>query len=189
MKAFWTGTDSLMLVDFSMRKWYKKPYWIIFRLFARLLNLFVQEHYAVSTLVASHLNDFGFKNVVIHKDHVWHEKKYPKIEHEGFNVLYCCHTKGDREFNEWLYGRDIYLKLKAELSECNFIEVDGSQDMSKFYPITDFYLRPNRHDGHSRMIEECKINEIPYYHSNQDPSEFEAEILIIKAIAKKIYGY
>jgi hypothetical protein len=58
----------------------------------------------------------------------------------------------------------------------NFIKVDGSQDMSKIYPITDFYLRPNRHDGSSRMIRECEINEIPYYHSTKKPDIFDITV-------------
>ena len=52
----------------------------------------------------------------------------------------------------------------------NIIEINGNDDMELIYPIIDFYARPNRHDGNPRMIRECQINNIPYYHSYSDPN-------------------
>ena len=56
----------------------------------------------------------------------------------------------------------------------NFIVVDGSRNMKDVFPVVDFYLRPNRHDGASRLRRECEIQEIPYYWTRRDPSVKEA---------------
>jgi len=181
MKTLWTGTDSLMLIDLSKRKWSKKPYWIIFRIVARLIDLVCQEHYADSELVASELRVFGMrKKVSVFRDRVQHSDRYPKVEHEGFNILYY-YPEGvmESKFLDWLYGRDIIERIKHHFPYCSFIEVNGCQDMSSLYPIVDFYLRPNRHDGSSRMIQECEIQNIPYYHSLTSPN-FDVIIKQIK---------
>ena len=41
--------------------------------------------------------------------------------------------------------------------------------MNEVWSITDFYLRPNRSDAASRMVQEVRINNIPYYHSQCNP--------------------
>ena len=43
-----------------------------------------------------------------------------------------------------------------------------------FYPFVDFYLRPNRHDGPSRIRMECDINDIPYYWTQKNPNKEDA---------------
>jgi len=169
MKLFWTGTDSLMLVDYSMRKLRKKPYWFIFRMLIRMMDIFVEGHYCDSNNVADNVMKFGVKKKVqVFKDKLNHPVKYPKKKHEGFNVIYYNPSGGDRDFREWLYGLDIIASVESSLPGITFVELDGSKDMSKIYPIADFCLRPNRHDGSSRMVQECKINNIPYYHTWAD---------------------
>ena len=80
-----------------------------------------------------------------------------------------------------LAGYDIYLILRYALSGLvNWIVVNGSSDMSKIYPIVDFYLRPNRHDGMPCMVRECLENLIPYYWSFEKPD--------IQLAIKKIEG-
>lgn len=187
MKTLWTGTDSLMLLDLSKRKLTKRPYWILFRLFARIIDFFCQEHYADSQLIADNLHKFGMKKKVsIFKDRVQHCVKYPKREHLEFNILYYF-PEGAMEYKflAWLYGRDIYEQVKEFFIGCNFIEVDGSKDMSTIYPVIDFYLRPNRHDGSSRIIQECEIQGIPYYHSNKNPDIEEIKRRIIYEYQKE----
>jgi len=169
MKLLWTGTDSLMLVDYSRRRLRKKVYWQLFRWFIRPCEIFIQEHYCDADNVASHLKEFGFKKPVYVVPDRFDPRKYKKLHHVGVNVLYYFPRGGDRVFREWLYGYDLFLLLKIEYPHLNFIEVDGTYEMNKIYPIVDFYLRCNRHDGASRMRQECEINEIPYYWSQTDP--------------------
>ncbi len=137
----------------------------------RLINLFIQEHYVDHKLLGFHLQEFGFKQpIFIHQDSLWHPRPYPKREHAGFNILYYYpRNKKNKHFIDWLYGRDIYLELKQRLDGINWIVVDGSFDMREVFPIVDFYLRPTRHDGSSRLRRECEINKIPLYWSQQDP--------------------
>jgi hypothetical protein len=55
--------------------------------------------------------------------------------------------------------------------------------MSEIYSIVDAIVRPSRHDGRPRIIEECKINGILYYYSEdgqpdlEDMSNFVQEII------------
>ena len=39
--------------------------------------------------------------------------KYDKKKHKGFNVLYYFPSGGDQEFLKWLYGYDIFLKVRV----------------------------------------------------------------------------
>ena len=182
MKLFWTGTDSLMLIDYSMRSFRKKVYWQLFRIVVRVMELFIEEHYAVSPKVEDNLRRFKFrKKITIRKDYINYLTKYPKVKHKGFNVLYYSPiTRGDISFMEWIYGIDIINVVKQYFygSDVNFIMVDGSDKMGDIFPIIDFYLRPNRHDGASRLIDECEIQEIHYYLSITNPNIDDA----IKAI-------
>lgn len=170
MKLFWTGTDSLMLVNYSMRKWNKKPYWFVFRILIKALDFFIEGHYCVSENVADNVRKFGTrKQVKVFRNKLKYPMKFGKIPHDGFNVIYYNpKNRPDKKFTIWLYGIDIIEQVKKLLPNINWIELDGTKDMSKVYPIADFCLRPNRHDGASRMIQECKINEIPCYHTHSD---------------------
>jgi len=169
MKLFWTGTDSLMLLDYSMRPFRKKVYWQLFRWFIKRFEIFVQEHYCDSQNIADNLRRFGLKRQIrVVPDRI-DERKYDKIPHKGFNVLYYFPYKGDKRFIEWLYGYDIFLQVRERFPDLNYIIVDGTYDMSWIYPVTDFMIRCNRHDGASRIRQECDLNDIPYYWSQTDP--------------------
>ncbi len=184
MKLYWTGTDSLMLVDYSMRKRIKRVYWWCFRRYVRVSEVFIQSHAVTSWNLADNLHKFGVRKPVGLIPSVYDQTKYDKVDHAGFNVLFYFPKGGDRKFKEWLYGYDIYLKIKDIISWVNFIEVDGTYDMSTIYPITDFLLRCNRHDGCGRMALECAVNDIPYYHSQKDPNFNDIYEAIIKATKK-----
>ncbi len=188
MKLFWTGTDSLMLVDYSMRKLSKRPYWFVFRILVRMIEPFIECHYCNSDNIADNLLKFGMKkNIKMYHSELNYPEKFDKIKHDGFNVIYYNpHFRPDKEFTTWLYGLDIIEQIKKELPEVNFIELDGSRDMSEVYPITDFMLRPNRHDGLSRMKRECNIQNIPYYWTWRNPDIDEAINKIRHEINKKL---
>jgi len=175
MKLFWTGTDSLMLVDYSMRTFRKKVYWWLFRRLIRIMDYFIQEHYCDSQFLAVHIEEFGTKrNIKVVPDRLKHTEPYPKEAHDGFTVLLYRPMGADKKFTSWLYGFDIMDEVKERLPHVNFLEVHGGNDMKYVYPFVDFYLRPNRHDGASRMRRECDIQNIPYYWSRTNPSVGDA---------------
>ena len=188
MKLIWTGTDSLFLVRFPKQlRWTKIFYVLGLRLFARLSDLFVQENYACGELVASNVKKFGLKKrVVLFQDRLCYPHKMAKIPHEGFNVLYYYPAKNTL-FNQWLYGFDVYLGIIMELIpflDIKFVVVDGSQNMTDIYPKIDLMIRPNRHDGHPRMVDECKLNNIPYIWTAQNPDVMTFVDQILKEYGK-----
>lgn len=171
MKLLWTGSDALFLIKFppGIRLRFRMKI-IAERILLKLMRTFIQEHYVDHKLLKYHLIQIGIKNVRVMPDMLTYKEKIPKIKHIGFNILYY-HPKGKNnpKFIKWLYGIDIIEKLKKEITGVNWIRVDGTADMRKIFPITDFYLRPTRHDGASRLRQECEIQEIPYYWSQQNP--------------------
>lgn len=175
MKLIWQGTDSLFLVKFPKQlKRTKIFYVMVLRLFAKLSDIFVQEHYVCGDLVSKNLTKFGMKKRLKQfTDIPFYPDKIAKKPHNGFNILYYF-PKKDTKFNRWLYGYDIYQDINNHFksnSDINFIIVDGTSDMSTIYPIIDLLIRPNRHDGIPRMVEECKLNNIPYLWSNENPDK------------------
>ena len=170
MKLYWTGTDSLMLIDYSMRRPRKRVYWWIFRRLIRIMDHFIEAHYCDAENIKDNLINFGTnKWVTVLPDQLKYTEKFAKEAHPVFTVLYYFPDGGDREFHEWLYGYDIFLKVQEALPDLNYVVVDGSQCMRFVYPHVDFYLRPNRHDGASRMRRECEVQDIPYYWSQTHP--------------------
>ena len=162
MKLLWTGTDALF---YSSWPKYKPHYVLFIKLFARLCDLFVQEHYIVSEHLRDELKGLK-KPIKVLIDPPDYDCVITKQPHKGINILYFY--KPGR-FWSWIYGTDIIIDMYNEYRDFNWIMVDGSQDMKEVYPDVDFYLRPNRHDGYSRMIMECDINDIPYYWSQDNP--------------------
>lgn len=185
--AFFQGTDSLFLIAWPPSKLYKRLYQVWIRLKTRLLNLIVNEYWADHEKIKQNLLDFGIiKPIQVRQDDLWYPKPFPKKSHRGFNVLY--YYPGDRanpKLWRWIYGYDIYQIIRNELKErVRWVVLNGSFDMSDIFPIIDFYLRPNRHDGSSRLRRECEINKIPYYWSQENPSILEA-LRQIEATLKK----
>lgn len=146
MKLLWTGSDVLFATKFLKHS--KKSKWLYMlgmHIFAKIADLFVQEHYVVSEHLRSELLPLNLKkpiNVLI--DPPLYTKKYKKKKHKGFNVLYYKVSGSNQRFINWVYGFDVYLRLKELMPELNYIEATGIQDMTKIYPIIDFYVRPNR---------------------------------------------
>jgi len=175
MKLMLTGTDSLMLVDYSMRRPLKRVYWWFFRRFMRVAMYFIQEIYCDSENVADNVRRFGTKRAVsVVPDVLSYTEKMDKIKHDKFTILYYLPEGGDEEFNKWLYGYDVFLEVESEFPNLKFIKVSGRNNMKYVYPFVDFYLRPNRHDGASRLRQECDIQDIPYYWTQKDPSARDA---------------
>jgi len=178
MKLYWTGTDSLMLIDTSKRGLRKRLYWALFRLFVRVVEFFIEGHFCETDHNRAHLIEFGMRKPIwiVQNVDVEHAEKYTRQPHEGFYVLYYRPKRQDQGFLDWLYGYDIFQKVKQYFlnrEDIYFWEVDGTEDMRSVYPMVDFYLRPNRHDGFSRMRKECEIQGIPYYHSRTLPDYHE----------------
>jgi hypothetical protein len=174
MKIVWTGTDALMMHD-SLKRWKlrKKLFWLSVRLIVRLLDLlYVEKHLTNAPWIKKELEDFGLKkSIEIFMTPLKYNEPFPKREHDTVNVLYYKPPRKYVKFRDWLYGIDLINRLIEEYKgKVNFIEVDQSFDMKDIFPIVDLYIRPNRHDGYSRLIRECDIQGIPYYWSYENPS-------------------
>ena len=193
MDLCWVGTDVLFMNKYPKGvrfRWRVKIFF--FRIIVKILDrYYVKRHWVVS----DHLkHELDFKNPIMKIDYprsspdYLHLVKYPKQKHEGFNILYYWPAtrkkKGNRVFFEWLYGYNIYAELTLRLIEynINWIIVDGKQDMKEIYPIIDFYLRPNRHDGYPFMVKECIAQDIPFYWTCEEPDITEAYLRIKRAM-------
>ena len=172
MKLLWTGSDAYMMIDISKRKLRKRPYWMIIRLIVKFLDYAnIEGHLTNAEWIREELKQFGLKRPIdIMLTPLKYNTPFKKIAHEGINVLYYKPPRKEIKWRDWLYGIDFIEKLKEEYKgKVNFIEVDQSYDMQNIFPIVDLYIRPNRHDGYSRLIRECQIQKIPYYWSHKDP--------------------
>ena len=185
MKLLWTGSDVLFAKIWKALKHSKKTkiiYMLGVWVFAKIADKFVECHYVVSKRLIPELVSLKLKKPIgVLIDPPKYIVKYNKKKHDDFNVLYYRGLGGNMPFKNWVYGYDIFKELKEKLPKINFIEVNGEENMSKIYPITDFYIRPNRHDGEPRMIMECEINDIPYYWSEDGKPDIDE---IIKQISK-----
>ena len=191
MDLVWTGTDVLYLNEYPKQVRFRfKIQILVFRCIVKILDRYYTGR---NWVVSEHLGDkLDLKKPVMliqyprSSQDYQHLREYEKKAHEGFNVLYY-HPKGRKntKFIEWLYGIDIVMAVKEYYgNKINLIRADGSLDMETIYPVTDFYLRPNRHDGKPFMVMECQKNNIPYYWSRENPSIGDIIIQINGLIAK-----
>lgn len=163
-------------------KWTKYLYFLGMTFFAKLSDFFVERFYVVSPHLISELAPLKLRErVSVLVDPPQDVSMIEKKPHEGFNVLYYRGLGGNQKFKDWVYGKDIVDELKKRLA-VNIIEVNGNSDMKEIYPIVDFYVRPNRHDGMPRMIKECEKLNIPYYWSKENP-----DIDTIERMVKGLY--
>ena len=171
MKILWTGSDVMYMLrypPFTSIGFKLKIF--VMRIMVKLMSPFIQEHYVVSENLKDGLYLFGIKNVKVDQTILLHINIYDKVKHNGINVYYYLPCgKNNTKFIEWLYGYDIIQYAMIKFPEYNWIRLDGSADMSEVFPIMDFYVRPNRHDGRARLRLECEINKIPYYWSQENP--------------------
>ena len=163
--CWWTGTDALTLIKNppGNKIWHIKL--IFYRIKWKIIKNFFDEHWVNHLRLIRYLNKFGVDVSKIKETDLLYPVNYGKEKHKGFNILYYCPSRpanlGGIKFLHWIYGYDIYLKLKEHFKNLNFIRVTGKDDMSKIYPIIDLYIRPTRHDGLPRISRECKVNNIP----------------------------
>jgi hypothetical protein len=197
MKLLHTGSDVL----FSTRllggknfptKLSKYIYFLGMTIFVKLADLFVECHYVVSEHLINELKPLGLKKKIkILVDPPQSVAGIKRETHDGFNVLYYRGFGANQKYNDWVYGYDIAKKVKEFFGDdVNLIEVNGNKNMQKIYPIVDFYLRPNRHDGAPRMIMECEQLGIPYYWSKENPdiNSIQNEIIKIRGAKQNIPG-
>ena len=188
MKLLWTGSDVLFATRIIVgRKFPTKPikyiYFLGCTIFAKIADKFVDEHVVVSYHLIKELGPLKLKKKNEVRENPVNYEKMDKLPHKGFNLLYYRGIGKNQIFFDWVYGYDIFLQIKQYFGTgINFIEVNGDQNMAEVYPLIDFYLRPNRHDGNPRMVRECEINNIPYYHSYENPNF----IKIVNEIKKQI---
>ena len=183
MKAIWQGTDSLLLIRMPKQLMLLDKYYVLkLRLFARIVDKFVTQHYCCGELTRKNLKEFGMKKPLIdYRTPIDQSLKVSKIPHDTFNILYYFPKR--TKFREWLYGWDIFSKVRSHFETndgIRFIIVSGKDDMKNVYPYIDLMIRPNRHDGFPRMVGECELNDIPYYWSNENPKILEIVNLINK---------
>jgi len=189
MNLTWTGSDVLYATSFP-KHFRKIKYIYCFgcRVFAKIADLFVHKHIVVSEHLIDELKPLKLKKPFeVRSNPVKYTEKFKKVNHFSFNVLYYRTKLRNSPFTNWVYGYDIITKLKEEMPEIHMLEVNGKHDMSLIFPIVDFYARPNRHDGEPRLVRECKIQDIPYYHTYRDPS-LEDLKKAIKEHYEKILG-
>lgn len=95
-------------------------------------------------------------------------EKVSKRKHEGINIAYYWPKKSN-QYYEYLYGIDLIEKLILLYPEAHWLRLNGALkpqvEMKMFLPIVDAYIRPSRHDGGSRLVRECRLNDIPVYWS------------------------
>ena len=166
MNLMWTGSDVLFLETYPPGTRFLFRVKIFFhRIAVRMIQPFLEVNYVVNERLKDKLEARGFRKMEVfdNKTRVLHATKYEKQQHEGFNVLYYIPVgKRNQKFIDWLYGWDRLQEYRIKNPKHNIVMVHGDSDMSKIYPIIDFYYRPTRHDGMSRIILECKIQEIPF---------------------------
>jgi hypothetical protein len=182
-----TGSDVQLLNEFPKQLSPKSfPYVMGLRYAARLAAKYSEEVWVVHSHLIPELVKFGIKEskISVHEPPIKHFTKYLKLKHEGFNILYYWHKGEEENWCKWIYGYEIFLKVKEYfrlVEDINFIEANSSSqlDLKEIYPITDLYLRPNNHDGCPRMVLECRIQSIPYYWTWENP-KFEDIVQFIK---------
>lgn len=180
------GTDAYLMHSFMPHMsfgWRIKV--LLKRMLVKFLDRFVIQEYIVDhENLADHLTLAGLKKPKrVFCDPVWHPLRMEKKNHKGFNIVYYDPSKWkkNKKAIQWRFGIDIVENLKKAIPDANFICIDGSQDMSMIWPIADFYLRPCRVDGASRLRQEAEINNVPYYWTYRNPSERQALIRIIES--------
>jgi len=184
--SFFIGTDALLISRWNFPcRLYKRLYQIYVRIRTWLLDPFVDEYWVPHADLIYELRSAGIKKPIkIRKLDLKYRKKIEKKEHDTFNILF--YWPGDQKNAKlwrWIYGYDVFLEIKKRLGDkVWWIVINGEADMEGVFPIVDFYLRLNRHDGYPRLIDECNIQEIPYYWSRIEPDIDKALVVINKSI-------
>ena len=169
--SYYVGSQARWLIKTFPTDLRKIPYITFIKLRAWLLKPFISEYWVDSEYLIPFILRFAPKaKTRVIKDVIKYQKKYPKEEHSGFSVLYYYpKNEYNKKYCRWVYGKDIIDYLIGEFPQFTWIHIDGTQELSGIFPLVDVYIRPNRHDGSPRLVMECEIQNIPYYHSQCNP--------------------
>ena len=165
----WVGTDALKLIKYPPGKFNWKIRIFFERIFWRVFEPLVDEHFVVHPSLAKHLINFGIseKKISIKMDLglcQYCMKPCEKLEHDGIYIAYYYPgDRGNRKFKRWVYGMDIIDQIIMMYPQIHWVHLDGKQNICNIYPVIDGYIRPSRHDGLPRIILECLALDIPYY--------------------------
>lgn len=158
---WWVGTDVLLLHKFPPGR--GKLSVLAHRLKSKLIGLFVHCEWANGEHLVAELKSLGIQAIDIRWIGVFEkwEKIPPEYPRGWFTIAYY-HPRDD-VFSRWVYGIDIIEDLKKlfMFSYFRWIRLDGTKIMKEVMPEVDLYLRPNRHDGYSHIVQECEYNGIP----------------------------
>jgi hypothetical protein len=166
---WWMGTDALTMwmCPPGMSRWKVLAHqWKM-----RLLERFIDEHWVTGRRLLEDLRRaHGIsptKVAVVY----WpgkYQEPIPLQTHQAFNAVY--YDPGGGRFKRWVYGMDVIEALKERFPQVNWIRLDGAQDLRQVLPLADVYVRPSRHDGAPRIVEECRISGVPVIFSEgQEP--------------------
>lgn len=170
--AYYSGSDARWLTCLQPTDIRKIPYILATRVRAWILKWFVDEYLIPDKYLSVFIKQIDKKaKFRIEPSVLKYNTKVPKKHHKGFNILYYYpKNEYNKKYCQWCYGIDVIAKLKEHYgSKVNWVRVDGTYDLNTIFPIIDFYVRPNRHDGDGRLGRECKIQDIPTYWSQSNP--------------------
>lgn len=193
--CWWLGTDSFTLNNNPPGFFLWRIKLFFYRVKWRILHRFFNQHWAVNDRVADQLERFGVdRDSILIRPDAAKLTKVENVQHKGFRVLYYMpimpKNLGGIDFLRWLYGYDIFSNIKnlcVPHRDLSFVVVYGMADTLEVLRHVDFYLRLNRWDGESRLVTECKYNDIPYYQNTEgNPSAEEAYKQIMNEYERKV---
>lgn len=180
---WWVGTDVWLLFAFPRGR--GKLSVIKHRLIYHLTKFFVSENWLTSErLKDEFISCGGQKSVVRYYISGVITEKVEKVAHSEVNIAYYLPKPGG-ESQKFTYGFDLIYKLAELFPEVTWCMLDGSfskSDMKAIYSILDGCVRPNRHDGRPRILEECKINSIPFYHSADGRPDLDEMVKFVRSV-------
>ncbi len=175
---WWKGTDSLKLIMYppTLNKvWYVRIF--LERIIFKCTEWMIREHWVDHQCLVSNLVEFGVdpKKILVRYDYIWTET-IKKRKHSKFMVLYYEYHGKNKYFKDWLYGNDIiksaikHFENNKQIAFRSITNRMTKRRVLELLAVTDAYIRPNRHDGNSRLRLFCKINNISVYHTRQEES-------------------
>lgn len=164
---WWIGSDVLLLRTFPPGR--GKLSVLKHRLKAWLTEPFINEHWIYGErLLEEFKQTWSLRKASLRLCSAPIEQVV-KVPHDGVNIGYY-HPRDDT-YARWVYGIDLIENLMPCYPEVNWIKLDGTLNPKYFFQLLNGYLRPTRYDGWPRLCQECRINDIPFYWSeNRQPN-------------------
>jgi glycosyltransferase involved in cell wall biosynthesis len=171
---WWLGTDVWLLWAFPKGRGRLSV--IKHRLKYHLTKFLVTENWVTSEILEEELIACHVRRTKV-RYHIrgMLTEKIKKIPHDLVNIAYY-YPKNSGDFQRYVYGIDLIEKLELMFPYpiVNWIPLDGKFTMREVYSIVDAVVRPSRHDGRPRILEECKLNSIPYYWSESGTPDLDS---------------